>query len=139
MGAAHWQVFSSLRFSSFLLICRPVELLSFCGLKTLEYLPVYGANLRGGYLRIDVEIIRRQSSSCNILIFFALPFLFSNVSSLRPVQSEWRIVYKRGFDFLNHDTSKSYVNVCLETCEVPVFGKIVFYFDFFFLLSHRNL
>lgn len=35
---------------------------------------------------------------------FALCLLFSNVSSLRPVQSEWSIVYERGFDFLNQSS-----------------------------------
>jgi len=61
------------------------------------------------------------------LSFCFVPFFFSNVSSLRSVQSELGdSVQKRGFDFLNQDTSASYVSVCLETCEIPVFGKIVF-------------
>jgi len=50
MGAARWQILSSLRFSfSFkaLRIFRPVELFSFYQLKTVEYVPVQGAHLRG--------------------------------------------------------------------------------------------
>lgn len=139
MGTARWQVLPSLRFSpSFkvLMIFRPVDLLSFCWLKAVEYLPGYGVPLRGGYQHSSHSTAKLVVVSCSILHFCFVPFSFS-VSTLKPVRSEGWVVYKRGFLSLSQDTSKSCVCVLGDFWSSCIWKDSILNFDF--LIFHRTL